>query len=500
MTTGWLPITLLYLWLLCGLYTVNWLNKKLLEDKYNRSFYISVSFFIGPIILVWFYWLNHGAQIRKFLVDSLKKTPEIDLDYLNIVFLKTRGRSSGSGLVDNSTVMDFLKKVIYDALKLNSSDIFIDPKNEVYIIRYRIDGEFQVHGTLQEEMANSLISTVKQVAGIDITEKQKSQEGEFRISLDGINTSFRVASIGTFGGEKIVIHRTASENACRELSELGFLQQQYSLVRSVTKLQSGIVLICGPAGSGKTTTLNALRDAFDFSAKNIVSIENPVERVIPQISQMEVDLNSGNTYASLLRDAARLNPDVICLGEIRDKETAEIAVRASQSGHLVLATLANNDNGIMIQSIDLGIRLRSIIRLSGWEISLPVIASSLRLLISQRLVRKLCPHCRKPAQLNEEQLNFCTRNEIPLENLFEPGGCPECDYTGYAGRQAIFDFLIMTKKLRAILEAPDTSIATVQQYIQENRQADNDIPSIAIDLLLSGEISLEDFEQINNNG
>ena len=499
MTTGWLAITILLLWLLCGLYTVNWLNKKLLEDKYNHSFYISVSFFIGPFILAWFYWLNHAAQIRKFLADCLTKKPEVDLDYLNIVFLKTPGRSSGSGLVDNSTVMDFLKKVIYDALKLNSSDIFIDPKNEVYMIRYRVNGEFQVHGTLQEEMANSVISTIKQVSGIDVVEKQKSQEGEFRISLDGINTSFRVATMGTFGGEKIVIHRTASENARKELSQLGFLPQQYSLVRSVTKLQSGMVLICGPAGSGKTTTLNALRDAFDFSAKNMVSIENPVERVIPQISQMEVDLKAGNTYATLLRDAARLNPDVICLGEIRDKETAGMAVRAAQTGHLIIAALGNQDNGIMIQSIDLGARLRSIIRLTGWEITLPLIASSLRLLISQRLVRKLCPHCRKPAKLNEEQLTFCTRHEIPVGSLFEPGGCPECDYTGYSGRQAIFDFLIMTKKLRAILEAPDTSIATVQQYIQENRQADNDIPSIARDLLVHGEISLDEFQQVNNN-
>lgn len=499
MNTNWITITILYLWFLCGLYTVNRLNRILLEDKYNRSFYISVSFFIGPIILAWFYWLDHRKQIMQSLLNCVKKKPEVDLDYLNIVFLKDSTRNAGSGLVDNSTVLDFFKKVIYDALKLNSSDIFIDPKNEVYIIRFRVNGEFQVHGTLQGNMANSVISTIKQVSGLDIIEKQKSQEGTFRISLDSINTSFRVITMGIFGGEKIVIHRTATENAKRDLASLGFLPQQLPLIQSATKLQSGLILLCGPSGSGKTTTLNAFRDAFDFSVKNIVSIENPVERVIPQISQMEVDINTGNTYASLLKTAAHMNPDVICLGEIRDKETAEIAVQAAQTGHLVIATLGRNDNGIMIQSIDVGTRLRSIIRLTGWEMSLPVIASSLRLLVSQRLVRKLCPHCRKSARLTEEQLSFCSRNEIPVGSLFEPGGCPECDYTGYSGRQAIFDFLIMTKKLRAILEAPDTSIATVQQYIQENRQADNDIPSIAMDMLLHGEISLDEFQQVNNN-
>lgn len=480
MIAGWLPILILYLWFLSGLYSVN----KLKQEK-PKGLLLFAAYFTGPFGFLYFYYLQNKDSIRKLFDFKPKGKPE-NTEYLNLVFLDSHGRDMFAGKTESTDAVNFVKKMVYDAVVRRSSDIFIDPKNDAYVIRFRIDGMIRIYDTLLEEKALSAVSMIKVASGMDIAEKRRPQDGSFTAICDGFNTSFRVASVGVFGGEKITIRVIASENSKRDLTQVGFSADQLKLVQSGIKLPSGMILMCGPTGSGKTSTLYAMLDSIDYSMKNVISIEDPIERVIPQISQMEVNVKAGITFASLLRNALRQNPDVICVGEIRDEETAQVASHAAQTGHLIIATLHSNDNiGTIIRLTDLGVPLRSI-------------AASLHLIISQRLVRKLCPHCRKKAQLTEQQLSFCQAYNIPPEMLYTASGCPECDHTGFSGRQAVFEILTMTNELRAIMEDSNSSVSAIQEYL-ERTQGDNTIFSITGNMLLNGEIPLEEFERVNIN-
>ena len=481
MNTGWISIIILYLWFLTGLHVV----RQSIKDKTENRNVLFAFYFIGPLGFLWILYKKHRESFRKLL--EFRRTRNMETtDHLNLVFLDSRGRDMFAGRTENSEIINRVKKLIYDAVIRRSSDIFIDPKDAAYTIRFRVDGMIRIYDTLLDDKALSVVSMIKAASGMDIAEKRRPQDGSFSVSCEGVNTSFRVASVGVFGGEKITIRVISSENSRRDLTEIGLSPEQLALVRSGVKLPSGMILMCGPTGSGKTSTLYSMLGAIDYSIKNVISIEDPIERVIPNISQMEVNVKADITFASLLRNALRQNPDVICVGEIRDEETAEVAAHAAQTGHLIIATLHSNDNiGTIIRLTDLGVPLRSI-------------AACLHLIISQRLVRKLCPHCRKKAELTPEQQTFCSQYGIPVDMLYTASGCPACDHTGFSGRQAVFEILTMTNELRAIMESPDTTVSVIQDYILKN-QGENTIYYLTGNMLLRGEIPLEEFERVNIN-
>lgn len=481
MNTNWITVFIFYAWLLIGLFTV----KLLKNNKKTNPYQVFLSFFIGPFGLGWL-WFQENRDKIQHLFQFKKSNQKENTDYLNLVFLDNHGRDLFAGKSDSSDVIHYVKKMVYDAVTRRSSDIFIDPKDEAYIVRFRVDGMIRIYDTMLEAKALSSISMIKAASGMDIAEKRRPQDGMFSVLYEGVNTSFRVATVGVFGGEKITVRVISSENSKRDLNDIGMSPEQLSIVRSGVKLPSGMILMCGPTGSGKTSTLYSMLGAIDYSMKNVISIEDPIERVIPHISQMEVNVKAGITFASLLRNALRQNPDVICVGEIRDEETAEVAAHAAQTGHLIIATLHSNDNiGTIIRLTDLGVPLRSI-------------AGCLHLIISQRLVRKLCPHCRKQAELNAEQLEFCRQYGIPTDSLYTASGCPNCDHTGFSGRQAVFEMLTMTNELRAVMESSGSSVSAIQEYIEKN-QGENTIFNITGNMLLRGEIPLEEFERVNIN-
>ena len=481
MNTNWITVILLFGWLLSGLYVVN----RLRSDSRADPVQVLPSFFIGPFGWVWLRLHQNGGKIRDlFRFDSEgTKGQEGESD---LIFLDGQGNELFSGRTDRSRTVEDVKKIVSEAVNRRSSDIFIDPKEKVYTVRFRVDGMIREYDTMPEDQAAAAISMIKVASGMDIAEKRRPQDGMFSILYGGKTTSFRVASVGVFGGEKISIRVILPEDGSRDISALGLSKEQLSLVRSGVKLSSGMILLCGPTGSGKTSTLYSMLGAVDYNMKNVISIEDPIERVIPHVSQMEVNVKADITFASLLRNALRQNPDVICVGEIRDEETAEVAVHAAQTGHLIIATLHSNDNaGTIVRLADLGVPLRSI-------------AACLQLIISQRLVRKLCPHCRRKAELSAEQLDFCAKYGIPAESLFTSAGCPECGNTGFAGRQAVFEILTMTDQLRAVMESSDASVMSIQECIEKNR-GENTIFNIAGGMLLRGEIPLEQFERVNIN-
>ena len=481
MNTGWVSIIILYLWFLTGLHVV----RQSLKNKTENRNVLFAFYFIGPLGFLWITCKKHQDYFRRILEFGRRRNTETT-DHLNLVFLDSCGRDMFVGHTENSDIVNLVKKLIYDAVIRHSSDIFIDPKDSAYAVRFRVDGMIRIYDTLPEDKALSAVSMIKAASGMDIAEKRRPQDGSFSVFCEGVNTAFRVASVGVFGGEKITIRVISSENSRRDLTEIGLAPEQLALVRSGMKLPSGMILMCGPTGSGKTSTLYSMLGAIDYSLKNVISIEDPIERVMPDISQMEVNVKADITFASLLRNALRQNPDVICVGEIRDEETAEVAAHAAQTGHLIIATLHSNDNiGTIIRLTDLGVPLRSI-------------AACLHLIISQRLVRKLCPHCRKKAGLTAEQHAFCTRYGIPADMLYSAAGCPACDHTGFSGRQAVFEILTMTNELRTLMESSDASVSGIQDYLLKN-QGENTIFSITGDMLLRGEIPLEEFERVNIN-
>ncbi len=479
------PVKLIFLfaWFLCGLYALKVGDEKLGKRHSSlREYYNLFALFLGPLAIAYCYLRENAWDFLLGLFRESRKSRKAEIP---VVIRDAKGNPLADSEDEHGT-QTFLKQLIYDAVKKQCSDIFIDPKNEGYSVRIRVDGAIKVYNMLTVDAALAVISTVKVAAGMDIAEKRRPQDGSFSALVEEDQPSFRVASVGVFGGEKITIRVMASDMGQHKLSTIGLSSEQYKIISSAIRLPSGMVLMCGPTGSGKTTTLYAMLGAIDYNMKNVISIEDPIEHVMPAISQMEVNVKADITFASLLRNALRQNPDVICVGEIRDEETAEIAVHASQTGHLIIATLHSNDNlGTIDRLMNLGVPLRSI-------------AATLHVIISQRLIRKLCPHCRKKAELTPERKAFMERYGFPTENVCEPQGCPNCDGTGYRGRQALFEILVMEPGLRAVLEAPNASNTTIQEYV-DNHQTTANIAGQALTLVSEGITSYEEFERVTLN-
>ena len=253
-------------------------------------------------------------------------------------------------------------------------------------------------------------------------------------------------------------------------------------MRNAVKLPSGMVLICGPTGSGKTTTLYALLKAIDYGMKNVISIEDPIEHIMENVSQMEVNAKADISFGKLLRNSLRQNPDIICLGEIRDEETAQVAVHAAQTGHLIIATVHSNDNiGTIDRLTNLGVPLRSV-------------AGVLQLIVSQRLVRKLCD-CAESVQPSPELHDYLTRAGLPTDRMRRPKGCPKCAGTGYSGRIALFDIMIMTNRLREVFEDEHATISSIKIEM-ENEHGSSIIAYEGYKLAAYGITSVEEVERV----
>ena len=382
-----------------------------------------------------------------------------------------------------SESLEVMKELIFLALKKRASDIFIDPKKDsVYTVRLRVDGGLRMVRTLDDTLANAVISAIKVAAGMDSFERRRPQDGSFTARVPEGQAAFRVASVGAFGGEKITVRVLGCAGGPMKLEDLGMTLENQKMLKSVLGMPSGMLLICGPTGSGKTTTLYGILQSFDYSIKNIMSIEDPIENIMPNISQMEVNTKAEITFAALLRNALRQNPDVICLGEIRDRETAEIATQAAQTGHFIVATLHSNDNiGTLDRMMSLGVPMRSL-------------ASTLRMIVSQRLVRKLCS-CKQRTTLPEEYREYFEASGWRQDQIYAPCGCRECDGTGYKERHAIFEMMPMTTELKALLENGE-SLSEVKEFLEQQNGSSSMMLNDALRLVERGETSIDEVERV----
>jgi len=420
---------------------------------------------------------NAAARLQPAQDDSGIKLLDSSGKSINQIY----GHSDGKR--EDTRILALTEQIIADALDQRASDILIDPKDEsTYTIRLRIDGVLRVVKELKAETSKAVINSIKAVSSMDIAEKRRPQDGAFTAKKEKTTASFRVASAGVLYGEKLAV-RILNQNAGTfTLADLGLTEKHYSIIENAMNKPSGMVLICGPTGSGKTTTMYALLNQIDRRTRNVITVEDPVEAVLPKASQIEINPKADITFPKALRSILRQDPDVICVGEIRDEESAEIALRASQTGHLVLATIHCDSN------------TTAVVRLLDLGVSPLLLSSGLRLLISQRLMRRLCEDCKRPATLTDGLIEEFNKKGIDYGNMFEAVGCKRCGGTGYFGRMAIMDLLVITDQLKGDL-ANNTGIVSESKTESSRRDRFN-MRKEGLMKIAAGITSLEELKRV----
>ncbi len=380
-------------------------------------------------------------------------------------------------------VLELTQQVIGSALEHGASDILIDPKDQaMYAIRLRIDGVLRPVRELDADTCKPLINSIKVVAGMDIAERRRPQDGAFMAQQGKRTVSFRVASAGVLYGEKLAVRVLNQGAASMTLDDVGIETKQGALIQRAIARPSGMVLICGPTGSGKTTTLYAMLSQIDPYTRNVITVEDPIEAQLPEASQIEINAKAGITFAKALRSILRQDPDVICVGEIRDEETAEIGLRAAQTGHLVLATIhCDSNTAALIRLLDLGV-------------SRMLMSSGLSLLISQRLMRLLCEDCKRPAQLSPAQVASFKKNKINSDHIFRPGGCDNCGGTGYLGRIAVCDLMPITEQLKSDIAKRESLLMDLES--QGDKRDRSNLRKYALQKVVAGITSLEELKRV----
>ena len=369
---------------------------------------------------------------------------------------------AAEGLINLETVTDApiakaLTLIIDEAVKARASDIHLQPEEDKLRVRYRIDGTLHEMLSLPLKTANPLISRIKILANMNIADHHRPQDGQFSVKTRGRQAiDVRVGTIATVNGEMATLRLLDKARALRTLSELGFLPESQGKFEEMLKVPYGMILASGPTGAGKTTTLYASVNSLDCDGRNIITIEDPVEYRFKDINQIQINPRAGLTFASGLRSILRLDPDVILVGEIRDAETAQIAIQSALTGHLVLSSIHANDAiGVVFRLLDLGVEPF-------------LIASALIGVVAQRMVRQACPDCARPTEVPLiEQLAYQKETGESRREFLCGLGCKSCAGTGYQGRTGLFEILHVSDDIRMMLISGATAAQLRTQAIKE---------------------------------
>ena len=383
--------------------------------------------------------------------------------------------------INNSPVVRLVDSLISQALKMGASDIHIEPFENSIRVRVRVDGDLQEVLTPSKHTQPAIVTRVKIIAGMNIAEKRLPQDGRIEMKMDDGAVDLRISVLPTAYGEKIVMRILDRNNFLKTKEELGFSRDNMKMFDSLLEVPNGIILAAGPTGSGKTTTLYAALYELNKLNKNIVTIEDPVEYKIEGINQVQVNPKAGLLFSTGLRSILRQDPNIIMVGEIRDEETAEIAVRAAITGHMVISTIHTND------------AVSTIMRLKDMGIKPYLAAASLRGIVAQRLVKKVCLNCRHDYPANEADKKLLGINRDADVVLQRGRGCPKCYFTGYSGRIAIHEILKIDKLIRDAIqnEKSNDEIALLAEKSGMKTLRDN-----CRDLVLSGVTTMEEFSQV----
>jgi len=386
-------------------------------------------------------------------------------------------------LVEEAPIVRLVNLIITQAVKERASDIHMEPTERDLIIRYRIDGKLKQMMTSPKNTQAAIISRVKIISGMNIAERRLPQDGRIQMRVEGIPIDLRVSCLPTIFGEKIVMRILFKDNVLMKMEKLGFLPETLKRFRTIYNQPHGIILVTGPTGSGKSTTLSAVLNELNSPEENIMTVEDPVEYQIPGVNQVQVNVKAGLTFASALRAFLRQDPDIIMVGEIRDKETAQIATQAALTGHLVLSTLHTNDApSTVTRLIDMGIEPF-------------MVASTLIGVLAQRLIRGVCPECKTSYLLDKDHMYYeviakSLPEYRPEQLVFWKGaGCRQCNGTGYAKRLAIHEVLLINSELKRLI------VKNVPADVLKEAAVRNGMDTLFVDGLrkaLEGKTTLEE--------
>ncbi len=345
---------------------------------------------------------------------------------------------------EDSPVVRLVNQLLSNAVAMKASDVHIDPQETKVVIRYRVDGVLRTERVLPKHMQSLLTARIKIMSNLNITEHRVPQDGRIKVNLDFHPIDLRISTLPTVYGEKIVMRILDLGSSLNDINKLGFNKLNLKRFSDMIAKPTGIVLITGPTGSGKSSTLYAALNNLNSEEVNIITVEDPVEYQLEGINQVQVNSNVGMTFAAGLRSILRQDPNIIMVGEIRDKETADVAIRASLTGHLVLSTLHTNDSlGTLTRLIDMGVEPF-------------LVASSLSGVVSQRLVRKVCRDCAEQQDPSKREIEIFAKRGMKIDKVIRGRGCSSCNMTGYRGRIAIHEVLVINDEMRRVIMNEDS--------------------------------------------
>lgn len=423
--------------------------------------------------------LEKELQVRYANSDStsIENVDDFELEDLESVAAQASESEDLLDSSDDAPIIRLLNAIMAEAIRSNASDIHIEPFENQLRIRFRIDGQLKTVLTPQKGLSEMLASRIKVMARLDIAEKRLPQDGRIATKLGGRAVDLRVSTIPSSFGERVVMRLLDKSAGRLNLTDLGLPESQRISLQKILAKPYGILLVTGPTGSGKTTTLYAGLSRLNDNQRNIMTIEDPVEYNIEGINQTQVNTKADMTFAKGLRAILRQDPDVVMIGEIRDIETAEIAVQSSLTGHLVLSTLHTNT------------AIGAITRLRDMGVEPFLLASSILGVMAQRLVRRLCPTCKTARHADAAE---CELLGVEQATLYQATGCDACRHTGYQGRIGVYELIEIDDALRQMIHSDATEI-------EMDRYAHQSMPSIhqsGIDLVLSGQTSLEEVLRV----
>ena len=438
-----------------------------------------------------------GLQIERYVATPGDIAAAIDRYYGNAEALRvaeqyTREReeqnknknveAEDESNVQQAPIVKLLGQIIEQAVHKRTSDIHIEPMENQVRIRFRVDGV--LHEAMRHDISlhAALIARIKIVSGLDISEKRRPQDGRATSIVDRQEYDIRVSILPTVYGEKVVMRLAKKKALTMDKKELGFPDDELAKFDKILSHPNGMILVTGPTGSGKSTTLYTALNELNGEGVNIITVEDPVEANVAGINQVQVNEKAGLTFSSALRSILRQDPDIIMIGEIRDQETASIAVQASITGHLVVSTLHTNSSA------------STITRLEDMGIESYLIADSVIGVIAQRLVRRLCPFCKKPKQATKDEKEFMGMREEEDVTIYEPCGCSKCDNTGFKGRIGVYEIMQITPKLKTIISKREGADILKEEALKEGMHT---LRMSATDYVLDGTTSFSEMVKVS---
>jgi len=418
---------------------------------------------------------NCKRLIRPEIVGEVffSKIEKFNPDRVRIIGLKDEDALRRSSVEDSRNILSVVKFYISQAISNRATDIHFDPEKEKIRVRERIDGVLYDAIPLPRDLGIKLVAAIKSLASLDIAQRKEPQGGRFDVDVNNRRYDLRISTSYSIFGEKIAVRILDRSGDLLELKRLGLSEDDLRQLEDSISKPHGMILVCGPTGCGKSTTLYSILKRLS-SKKNIMTIEDPVEYELRGVNQQQINPKAGIDFATGLRSILRQDPDVIMVGEIRDAETAQIAIQAADTGHLVLSTMHSIDTA------------NAITRLREFGISPHYLSTSLLLIVAQRLIRKLCPHCKKKVK-NEKGA------ENEMTNIYEPKGCPKCNYTGFRGRTGIFEILNIDREVRDLIFRDVSPSVLRDNYVRLGIET---LKEKGIKKVLNGQTILEEVNSV----